>query len=196
VSLNCLRRHSVPRHQVSELILVPLGQSEKAMGLESPIESWLASDNRCACLFQNGLASSLICDETAREIPNRHTLLCVAGPTLQNERAEVRGLLHGVARKEFGLLVPIGSLTGHRSLYSIHGGRVGVAPTRSCSLPWGTHPLYLGAEFCNASPAPSHARRHAPWPAQLSKRNAPRCGSGVVTYFQTVLNSEQKCLPA
>jgi hypothetical protein len=76
VSLNCLRRHRVPRHQVSELILVPLGQSEKAMGLESPIESWLASDNRCACLFQNRLASSLICDETAREIPNRHTLLC------------------------------------------------------------------------------------------------------------------------
>src|ERR1700694_3459068 len=49
VSLNWLRRHSVPRHQVSELILVPLGQSEKAMGLESPIESWLASATRfCA----------------------------------------------------------------------------------------------------------------------------------------------------
>ena len=152
-----------------------------------------------ALLTPMGNASSLSGDRILQCFPHPiagSAARTVAGPTLQNERAEVRGLLHGVARKEFGLLVPIGSLTGHRSLYSIHGGRVGVAPTRSCSLPWGTHPLYLGAEFCNASPAPSHARRHAPWPAQLSKRNAPRCGSGVVTYFQTVLNSEQKCLPA
>src|SRR5215472_17527386 len=52
VSLNWLRRHRVPPHQVSELILVPLGQSEKAMGRESPIESWLAPDNRHACCFR------------------------------------------------------------------------------------------------------------------------------------------------
>ncbi|MGB9309189.1 MAG: hypothetical protein WCC15_00655, partial [Candidatus Acidiferrales bacterium] len=29
--------------------LVPLGQPEKAMGHESPIEPWLAPDNRAAC---------------------------------------------------------------------------------------------------------------------------------------------------
>jgi len=69
VSLNCLRRHCVPRHQVSELTLGPLGQPEKAMGLESPIELWLASDNRSACLSQNRLASSHICDENAKRNP-------------------------------------------------------------------------------------------------------------------------------
>ena len=34
---------------VSYATLVPLGQPEKAMGHESPIEPWLAPDNRAAC---------------------------------------------------------------------------------------------------------------------------------------------------
>ncbi len=34
---------------VSHATLVPLGQPEKAMGHESPIEPWLAPDNRAAC---------------------------------------------------------------------------------------------------------------------------------------------------
>ena len=34
---------------VSHPTLVPLGQPEKAMGHESPIEPWLAPDNRAAC---------------------------------------------------------------------------------------------------------------------------------------------------
>ena len=34
---------------VSHATLVPLGQPEKAMGYESPIEPWLAPDNRAAC---------------------------------------------------------------------------------------------------------------------------------------------------
>ena len=34
---------------VSHTTLVPLGQPEKAMGHESPIEPWLAPDNRAAC---------------------------------------------------------------------------------------------------------------------------------------------------
>src|ERR1700679_1194139 len=35
---------------VSHATLVPLGQPEKAVGHESPIEPWLAPDNRC-CLW-------------------------------------------------------------------------------------------------------------------------------------------------
>ena len=35
--------------RVSHATLVPLGQPEKAMGHESPIEPWLAPDNRAAC---------------------------------------------------------------------------------------------------------------------------------------------------
>jgi hypothetical protein len=46
------------------------------MGLESPIELWLASDNRSACLFQTRLASSHICDETAGDIPQKRTISC------------------------------------------------------------------------------------------------------------------------
>ena len=34
---------------VSHATLVPPGQPEKAMGHESPIEPWLAADNRAAC---------------------------------------------------------------------------------------------------------------------------------------------------
>src|SRR3979411_1006218 len=78
---------------------VSLGQSEKAMGLESPIESWLAPDNRCACSFQNGLASSRICDETAREIPNRHTLLC-GRPALRGMETRASCLLTGAGCQE------------------------------------------------------------------------------------------------
>jgi hypothetical protein len=64
--------------------------------LESPIESWLASDNRCACLFPNGLASSLICDETAREIPNRHTLLCGPDHRYEGRKPEPRAYVQGL----------------------------------------------------------------------------------------------------
>jgi hypothetical protein len=40
----------VPRaRSVSHATPVPLGQPEKAMGHESPIEPWLAPDNRAAC---------------------------------------------------------------------------------------------------------------------------------------------------
>src|SRR5271169_2752926 len=40
----------MPRaRSVSHPTLVPLGQPEKAMGHESPIEPWLAPDNRAAC---------------------------------------------------------------------------------------------------------------------------------------------------
>jgi len=64
------------------------------MGLESPIESWLAPDNRCACSFQNGLASSPICDETAGEIPSRHMLLC-GRPALRGTETRASCLLTG-----------------------------------------------------------------------------------------------------
>src|SRR5580704_17297739 len=43
--------------------LVPLGQPEKAMDHESPMEPWLAPDNLTACWSQNKLASSPRCDE-------------------------------------------------------------------------------------------------------------------------------------
>ena len=43
---------------VSHATLIPLGQPEKAMGHESPIEPWLAPDNRCCLWSPNRLASS------------------------------------------------------------------------------------------------------------------------------------------
>src|SRR5271156_5453633 len=49
-SLSRLVRPGVPRARcVSHATLVPLGQPEKAMGPESPIEPWLAPDNLAAC---------------------------------------------------------------------------------------------------------------------------------------------------
>src|SRR6266700_1227559 len=53
----------------------------------------------------------------------------------------------------------------------------GVAPPTCSSLHGECHHLYLGAEFCNASPTPSPARRHAPWPAKLAKMNALKWGA-------------------
>jgi len=47
----------------SHATLVPLRQPEKAMGHESPIEPWLASDNRATCGSPNGLALSHQNDE-------------------------------------------------------------------------------------------------------------------------------------
>ena len=40
------------RHRVSGLTICPLGQPEKAIGLEPQIEPWLALYNRTACLRQ------------------------------------------------------------------------------------------------------------------------------------------------
>jgi hypothetical protein len=47
--------------------LGPLGQPEKAIGHEPQIEPWLAPDNRFACRFQNGMASSQLHDENRWE---------------------------------------------------------------------------------------------------------------------------------
>jgi hypothetical protein len=50
-------------HLVSQPTPGPLGQPEKAIGHESPIEPWLTPDHRTACWFQNGMASSRTGDE-------------------------------------------------------------------------------------------------------------------------------------
>jgi hypothetical protein len=53
-------------HPVSHPTLGPLGQPEKAIGHESPIEPWLAPDHRSACSFQNWLARRKEAMKTAR----------------------------------------------------------------------------------------------------------------------------------
>jgi hypothetical protein len=57
----------VPRYPVSHATLGPLGQPEKAMGHESPIEPWLTPHNHVLlCWFQNRLASLRTSDENRR----------------------------------------------------------------------------------------------------------------------------------
>lgn len=47
-------------HRVSRETLCPLGQPEKTIGQESPIEPWLALHNHSACCFSEPKASSHI----------------------------------------------------------------------------------------------------------------------------------------
>jgi len=50
---NPVRLRVLLQHQVSRETLCPLGQPEKAIGHESPIEPWLALHNRAACCVRN-----------------------------------------------------------------------------------------------------------------------------------------------
>ena len=59
-------------HLVSEPTLGPLGQPEKAIGHESPIEPWLAPDHRSALRVSELMASLRQAMKTAgRRNPNR-----------------------------------------------------------------------------------------------------------------------------
>ncbi len=63
----------MPRaRRVSHATLVPLGQPEKAMGHESPIEPWLAPDNRAACGSRaDWLRRAPVMKTAGREHPKR-----------------------------------------------------------------------------------------------------------------------------
>jgi hypothetical protein len=62
------------------------------MRLESLIELWLASDNRSACRFQNGLAWSQPCDETTEE---ESTKVARSDQPMAMERKAGTSLLNG-----------------------------------------------------------------------------------------------------
>src|SRR2546430_11655538 len=69
----------------------------------------------------------------------------VAGPTLKKERAEVRGFVHRVARRNWAFcsqrIVRRASLVVRDTLR-----RPAYLPHHALLSPWGTHHLYLGAE--------------------------------------------------
>src|SRR5580704_8002416 len=81
-------------HLVSEPTLGPLGQPEKAIGHESPIEPWLAPDHRSALRVSELRASLRQAMKTAgRGNPNRwSTASCT--PSLWRGRSEQISLDH------------------------------------------------------------------------------------------------------
>ena len=83
---------------VSHPTLGPLGQPEKAMGHESPIEPWLAPDNRAACGSPNRLASSRKRDENHWQGKPNPLRNCAQRPESTERKAKTI-LLHEVGWK-------------------------------------------------------------------------------------------------
>src|ERR1700674_2470108 len=91
VSIHDLARQCVLRHQASEITLCPLGQPNKAVGLESPIEPYGCHCNQClACVAPNPDEAVLTCHDD--EWNNRAWACCCAAHPFKTVRHGTKGL--------------------------------------------------------------------------------------------------------